>query len=996
MDYMKLNIQLFADNGTITIAAKINTKDFDNGLKRMQNTSEKAGNSIKNIVAGLGITKLISKGLSVISSSIDDAVSRVDTLRNFPKVMSNLGISAEDSSKAIKKMSDKLSGLPTTLDQGAMAVQRFTSKNGDVSKSTDIFLALNNAILAGGASTEIQSNALEQLAQSYSKGKMDMMEWRAIQTAMPAQLKQVADAMGLDVDALGEMMRQGDNTAETMDEFIETIIKLNKEGSKGFQSFEKQARNSTAGIGTSITVAKTQVVKGLENIIKGLDKELKKSGTSISKIFAEMGNKTKQALDKIGTALSKINFGKLLNTLKSLVPVIKAVAAAWATWKIGSALSSLSTKISLAKESLALFSQKMAAAGTSQGLLNTAIGKSSVLMKSFGSEVTSSTKATSILSSSLASTSSIMALLPWAGAVAGAGLLAYGIYKITQSTDEYIKSANNQIKANKKIIESQQEANKEMEKRANKSGYEMQYYKNLQAELSTIVDENGKIEEGYEDRAKIITGILKDALGVEANITNGIVQNYKQYNNEIDKAIAKKKAKVILDAQEEQYSEAIKNQLKYQQQMGEAYKEIEKWQKKIAEAKEQQSTLDPIRDKEEHERLSNDINKYQEYLDTKQEQYDTAKQVVDEYTNDIIVYETNLKNFQEGNYDAMIQDMNGYITKLSGNNEEKKKQLDKDIQTEETTLNNLRELKKKNHSDVYDDQIAAHEKTLEQYKKEREDLKKKIAEDRTTWLAGTAQTLTQLSGQKIKFEDVGNGFVQAYVDGSKAGQPVAYKNLDDFANNIQGKLGENTNISSEEAKKLIKKYSKKLSDSDSKDKAKQSAKKIGEAQIKGIESKRSGFVKAGENSAQGAVDGATSQASLNKLYNSGKKMAQTQEQGYKDHAQIHSPSRLFSKISSFIPKGAALGINKNSKIAVDSVKNMVDDMYKEMDRAVDMETGKIATSVQTSGTYQLAMTGTPTFNLRDNSTNQTQLVVNGRVLAEVVNTENRNREVARS
>ena len=91
-------------------------------------------------------------------------------------------------------MSDKLSGLPTTLDQGASAVQRFTSANGDVEKSTDLFLALNNAILAGGASTEIQATALEQMSQAYAKGKPDMMEWRSLMTAMPAQLKQVADA----------------------------------------------------------------------------------------------------------------------------------------------------------------------------------------------------------------------------------------------------------------------------------------------------------------------------------------------------------------------------------------------------------------------------------------------------------------------------------------------------------------------------------------------------------------------------------------------------------------------------------------------------------------------------------------------------------------------------------------------------------------------------------------------------------------------------------
>ena len=44
----------------------------------------------------------------------------------------------------------------------------------------------------------------------------------------------------------------------------------------------------------------------------------------------------------------------------------------------------------------------------------------------------------------------------------------------------------------------------------------------------------------------------------------------------------------------------------------------------------------------------------------------------------------------------------------------------------------------------------------------------------------------------------------------------------------------------------------------------------------------------------------------------------------------------------------------------------------------------------------MAISRLPTFNLLDNSEHSTQLVVNGKVLAEVVNTENRNREVSAS
>lgn len=91
------------------------------------------------------------------------------------------------------------------------------------------------------------------------------------------------------------------------------------------------------------------------------------------------------------------------------------------------------------------------------------------------------------------------------------------------------------------------------------------------------------------------------------------------------------------------------------------------------------------------------------------------------------------------------------------------------------------------------------------------------------------------------------------------------------------------------------------------------------------------------------------------------------------------------QVGKFLAQGVGVGF-----------EDELDNVYNNMQKAIDLETDKMTANVQTSGTYQLAMAGTPTFNLKDNSTHQTELVVNGRVLAEVVNTENRNREVAKA
>lgn len=278
-------------------------------------------------VAG-AVGAIASKAINTISVSLDGAIKRTDIMNNFPKVMSNMGISAESSQAAISKMSDKLTGLPTSIDSAASSVQRFTSKNNDVGKSTDMFLALNNAILAGGASTDIQSAAMEQLSQSYAKGKMDMQEWRSLQTAMPAQLNQVAKAMGMSADELGEGLRNG---TISMDEFMDMIMQLNTEGVEGFASFEEQARSATGGIQTQMQNMKTAITRGISNVLDEIGQE------SIGKVFSGINGAIKEVSDTVVEMVKRVKesglgdaFGRLYESAKlAFEPIINNIGPAF-------------------------------------------------------------------------------------------------------------------------------------------------------------------------------------------------------------------------------------------------------------------------------------------------------------------------------------------------------------------------------------------------------------------------------------------------------------------------------------------------------------------------------------------------------------------------------------------------------------------------------------------------------------------------------------------
>ena len=305
------------------------TADTSGVDKATKNTSASLGKLASAFTLGNVAATAINKTLQTFTANLDGAITRYDTMQQFPKVMKNLGISAEEANEVISDMADKLTGLPTSLDAGARAVQRFTASNGDIKKSEKIFLAVNNAIIAGGGNAQIQASALEQLTQAYSKGKMDMMEWKTLQMAMPAQLNQVAKAMGYDTQELGAMMRQGDQTKETVDEFIEALIKLNEEGIGDFGSLEQQARGATSGISTSITNMKTATVRGITNMISKVNEALEPYG-GLSGVISNIGKTAERVFSAIGDVLSYIipKLIEVANWCKDNAGVIKNVAIA--------------------------------------------------------------------------------------------------------------------------------------------------------------------------------------------------------------------------------------------------------------------------------------------------------------------------------------------------------------------------------------------------------------------------------------------------------------------------------------------------------------------------------------------------------------------------------------------------------------------------------------------------------------------------------------------
>ncbi|MGM0175684.1 tape measure protein [Enterococcus sp. DIV0800] len=275
-----------------------------------------------NQVIGIGaLLKGVDAAVSMVSSSVGGAIDRYDIVQNYPTIMSNMNISAKDAEASINALKDGLTGLPTTLDDSILSVQRFTSKNKDIKKSTNQFLALNNAILAGKASTEIQASAMEQFSQAYSKGKMDMMEWRTMQMAMPAQIDQVAQAFNISADALGDGLRDG---TISMEQFMNKVEEMNKQGVNGFKSFEEQAKNAVSGLRTGMAVMKSAVTRGVESIIGTLDTMLEKAGFGgFAGVMGAIGSTFENNFKKIAAFIDQ-NQDKITDFFKKIKDAFEA------------------------------------------------------------------------------------------------------------------------------------------------------------------------------------------------------------------------------------------------------------------------------------------------------------------------------------------------------------------------------------------------------------------------------------------------------------------------------------------------------------------------------------------------------------------------------------------------------------------------------------------------------------------------------------------------
>lgn len=308
----------------------------DSSMRALNKNSQNTNTSILDIAKGVGVFKLLDSAVGLVRNSLDGAINRFDTLKNYPKVMAQMGFSTNDVAKSTELLKKGVDGLPTSLQELTKSSQSFAILEKSATGGAKTAIALNDAFLASGASAADASRGVQQYSQMLSSGKVDLMSWRTLQETMPYALTQVAKSFGLTGKSaerdLYAKLQSGDITMEQLNKrFVEL--------DGGVKGFAQTARTATGGIGTSFTNMKNAVLNGITGVLKTIDIALQNNGfkNGIATVFDGMKQSIIDTFKNINFVLSKVlppiitAFVQLGNILKPFTPLLKGLGGGFTT-----------------------------------------------------------------------------------------------------------------------------------------------------------------------------------------------------------------------------------------------------------------------------------------------------------------------------------------------------------------------------------------------------------------------------------------------------------------------------------------------------------------------------------------------------------------------------------------------------------------------------------------------------------------------------------------
>lgn len=921
-------------DGKVTIVVDVDgnkVKVLNDELDKTAQKGDRGSSSLKKFAVGSAVFQLAAKGAELLGEALGGAIQRFDTLESYPRVMQAMGHSTEDVTRSTKKLANGIEGLPTTLNEVVGTAQRLTSITGDINKSTDLTLALNNAFLASGSSSADASRGLQQFSQMLSAGKVDMQSWKTLQETMPYALQKTAESFGFaGQSAQNDFYSALKEGRITFDQFSSKLVELNG----GVGGFAELAKSNSKGIQTSFGNLKNAVVKGVANTIKALD-DLTKAATGktiaenfdalkviINAAFGVIVNVIKASTPVFQTLFSILGTG--VSVISFLTPAIIGLVAALVTMRVANdtitatknLINTWETFKTTATGAIQIINLMTAAQATCGSVTkaqmvanlanNGALTASNLLYGVLTGAISLQTAAT--ITATAATTAFKAALTALTGpigwVVTGVGLAVgalVGLWQwLTAESEETKRLKSEQeelVKSTDQLTDSVKQSAQERQKNLESVKGNTESYQKLADEIVQLSQKTNKTAADKENLKKKI-----DALNASVSGLNLV---YDKNTDSLSHNSDQIKARISAMEAESTWAATQKNLLEIEQKRAEVGEQL----KQIAEQRKKWNEESNVSDSARKEKLQelNDKETELKNIQTElQTEYEKTSQVQQAASEAMATATENGSNRQVISYEGMskaqqkaVDDMRSKYNELL-----------------ETTTNMFDQIQMKSAISV-DEMIANLQKNQEAVNNWATNLNTLAERGVNEGILAKLQAMGPQGGLYV--QELVNAsdeklatLNEVFTQGGESAMNGLTAGMDTGALGITDKI-----------------------------------KGIVQSQVSSLQEEiaAADFPEKGKNIPEGVGDGIKAGAEI--ASEASKNMANDIKESFTSEMDIHSPSRVFNEYGGFITTGLAEGIDKGTNQPVSSVTNLANQIKKPFD------------SLQSDFTYigEMAMSG---------------------------------------
>lgn len=312
--------------------------------------------------------------------------------------------------------------------------------------------------------------------------------------------------------------------------------------------------------------------------------------------------------------------------------------------------------------------------------------------------------------------------------------------KIAQETNKLVNTINEENQAWDRVMETQKS-------KAEADVAEIDYTNRLYNELTGLVDENGHVIETNKNRVNFIVGELQNALGIEIQLTGDQIRNYGELSKSIDDLIQKKRAEIILAAQEEAYKKAITEVNSKQQEQSELYLQI----------LEKEQLAENLRAEAQRTHSAETVKSYgiiRDEVEKLKGTYDENDGYLNEYYATITNYETGYAAIMSGDAEKIKEINNGVGESFRVTGEKTEKELKK--------------------------QIAITGSTYAEIQRKVDEGVKGVTQEMAD------EALVQYNNAKKEYEKIGRAIPEGMQVGVENGKPVLKSTIGGFTASLKG------------------------------------------------------------------------------------------------------------------------------------------------------------------------------------------------------------------